>query len=154
MNAVRLPWPPVALSNNGRASWQQKWRAGQQYRSIAAVTARSQCPPIVRLFEPVVAIIPLTVVRRKRDLDNITGAMKSMLDGLTDAGWWDDDSDMALLMSVKTPPRKAWEDPTVLVYAGERCHRGQWLADIDELVRRIEMDDNCENWLEGMCEEF
>lgn len=100
------------------------------------------------------AIIPLTVLPRKRDLDNLTGATKAMLDGLTDAGWWDDDSDMALLMSVKTMPCKAWDKPTVLIYAGERCHRGQWLADIDEFVRRIEMDDEPQEWLKGMCEEF
>ena len=88
---LHLPWPPSV--NN----YYKSGRQGQRYLSIkvreyrAAVleSISEQCPGLCldeQLFMEVYLFPP---DRRKRDVDN---GMKGLLDALTEAGLWDDDS--------------------------------------------------------------
>ncbi len=91
MNAVLLRWPSPVLSPNARAHYMTKHRATRSYRQTTCIMGRGQ----KRLQNPACAILPLVATRRRRDLDNVLASLKSALDGLTDAGWWDDDHKIA-----------------------------------------------------------
>lgn len=89
-NAARLDWPPLSLSPNGRVHYMQKHRCVKAYRDHARVSGFNG-----RAIEnPIVCVVPIVKVKRKRDLDNILASLKPALDGLTDAGWWKDDSNI------------------------------------------------------------
>ena len=89
-NAVRIGWPPIALSPNSRVHYMQRHRAVVAYRNEAALLGKTGR----RIAEPVLCVVPIVKLRRRRDLDNILASLKPAIDGLTDAGWWDDDSQL------------------------------------------------------------
>lgn len=82
-----LPWPPRALSPNGRMHWRGKAAAARKYRGDAwraALAARWHLGPrpsgpiqLEIAFEPPDA--------RRRDLDNLLASIKAGLDGVADA---------------------------------------------------------------------
>lgn len=90
LNAVRLDYPPLTLSPNARAHYMQKHRCVRAYRDSARISGLHGR----KIAEPIVCVVPIVKVRRKRDLDNVLASLKPALDGLTDAGWWSDDSEI------------------------------------------------------------
>ena len=88
---LHLPWPPTVnsyykITRHGQRYLDKKVRA---FRDVVAESVHEQMPGITldeSLFMEVYLFPP---DRRKRDLDNY---MKGLLDALTNAGMWDDDS--------------------------------------------------------------
>jgi len=88
---LHLPWPPTVnsyykITRHGQRYLDKKVRA---FRDVVAESVHEQMPGIIldeSLFMEVYLFPP---DRRKRDLDNY---MKGLLDALTNAGMWDDDS--------------------------------------------------------------
>ena len=89
---IILPWPPSALSPNGRTHWRTHAKAKKSYRQACALQALAQgvtagCMPVGRVRVSMTFVPP---DKRRRDLDNLIAAMKSGLDGLSDALGVDD----------------------------------------------------------------
>ena len=91
-----LPYPPSVNAYYGRNRYTvYVKKAGKDYTSAVQEAVADQCPGLK--FEGPVSVVirlcpPLT--RRKRDLDN---CLKILLDSLTSAGLWDDDSQVTEL---------------------------------------------------------
>lgn len=115
MNAVEIPWPPAALSPNARPHYMLKHRETKRYREWAAYRAHGK----KRLRNPVLAVLPLVATRRRRDLDNVLASLKSALDGLTDAGWWNDDHQIGSIHLVPEVYSKKWETNRIVIIAVE-----------------------------------
>lgn len=85
---LRLSWPPSALHSNARVHWAAKARAAKAYRRetwAAAKQAGVATFPNARIeftFHP--------PDRRRRDAQNMPGAMKSAIDGIAEAMGCDD----------------------------------------------------------------
>lgn len=130
MNAVEIPWPPAALSPNSRPHYMLKHRETKRYRELAAYRANGK----KRLRNPVIAVLPLVATRRRRDLDNVLASLKSALDGLTDAGWWNDDSDIVGI-TIRKPlflPKSG--ENRIIIVADEASNE-------DRLVRMMQRQD-------------
>jgi len=86
-----LPWPPT-VNNYYKVS-----RHGQRYlhknvksfRDQVCEAISEQCPNLTITDSIFMEVYLFPPDRRKRDLDNY---MKGLLDGLTQAGLWEDDS--------------------------------------------------------------
>lgn len=118
MNSAHIPWPCKALSPNARVHYMQRHRAVRQYRFSVSYLAHGQ----KRLRKPVCAILPLVGTRRRRDLDNVLASLKSALDGLTDAGWWDDDHDIVGYHMIPEVYSKLWSENRIVILAEEEEH--------------------------------
>lgn len=87
-----LPWPPTInsyykVTQSGQRYLDKKVRV---FRDHVLSCLEEQCPNLPKLEEPVFMEVYLFPPdRRKRDLDNY---MKGLLDALTQAGLWIDDS--------------------------------------------------------------
>ena len=147
MNATVLPWPPAVLSQNARPHHFAKARATKSYRQIVGYHAQG-APKIDR---PTVVIVPLVKPpQRRRDIDNIVGALKAAIDGLTDAGWWSDDSDLERLTIIRPLLSKRWADKGVLVCATEKKTMLLLERDLDTLTERAAKDLHPDEWLAMM----
>lgn len=86
--SVVLPWPPKALSPNGRLHWAKTARAKKAYREACYYEALSQGLS-ARSFSPAPKIaLELAIYppdQRLRDVDNIVASLKAGLDGVADA---------------------------------------------------------------------
>ena len=98
---IVMPWPPTTNSYwrtvGGRMLISKR---GREYRkAVAEMAAADGWPKFggVRLTVKIEAWMP---DRRRRDLDNL---LKSMLDSLTHAGVWDDDSQIDQLAIWRGP---------------------------------------------------
>lgn len=84
--AIVLPWPPSALSPNGRAHWRVLAKAKAKYRKLCFEHTRTTggLPAIggARVFLELVFHPPTL---RPYDLDGLHSRTKSGLDGLCDA---------------------------------------------------------------------
>ena len=86
-----LPWPPTINS------YYKMTRNGQRYLDVSvrefrrkvADTVNEQCPGLTLTDNIFMEVYLYPPDRRKRDLDNY---MKGLLDALTEAGLWEDDS--------------------------------------------------------------
>jgi Holliday junction resolvase RusA-like endonuclease len=132
VNSILLPWPHAALSPNARAHWRTKHGAARKSRYTASVIGSGR----KRLQNPVCAIVPLVATNRRRDIDNVLAGLKSALDGLTDAGWWTDDSMIASFHLVPPVYSKKWKINQVLLAACEAEHE----RDLAERVKRFRED--------------
>lgn len=117
MNCVALRWPDAALSPNGRVHYMTRHRAISKYRALARYLGDGQ----KRLRKPVCAVLPLVATRRRRDLDNVLASLKSALDGLTDAGWWDDDHDISGFHIIPEVYSKLWGENKIVILAVEEA---------------------------------
>lgn len=90
-------------------------RAVRQYRFATTYQARGQ----TRLQKPICAIIPLVSTKRRRDLDNVLASLKSALDGLTDAEWWNDDHDIVGFHMIPEVHARLWGENKIVILACE-----------------------------------
>ena len=88
---LHLPFPPTINSYYKMTRNGQRYldKAVREFRAKVAESINEQCPSLhldYPLFMEVYLFMP---DRRKRDVDNY---MKGLLDSLTEAGLWEDDS--------------------------------------------------------------
>lgn len=146
MNAIVLPWPPSCLSSNARPNYFDKARATKAYRGIVGYHAKG-APTIER---PSLTLVPLVKPpQRRRDIDNIVGALKAAIDGLTDAAWWDDDSDIERLTIVK-PIMYGWPERGILALGASAEELNRVETDIATLRARAETSNCAIEWLSMM----
>lgn len=132
MNICALPWPNRLLSPNSRVHHMLKARSARAHRIAARAIADQDGRK--RLRNPSLAILPIVRDRRRRDIDNVLAGLKSTLDGLGDAGWWTDDSEIATI-SIRRPVLiRSWSRDPVIVAAVESCNESFMLARIREFV--------------------
>lgn len=95
---TELPLPPSELNPNARPSKWKKAEKVKEYRSRARWAAKAS---LDKDHEPLeAAAVYLEYWNRtahRIDPDNIVAAMKSAMDGFTDAGVWVDDADTIYL---------------------------------------------------------
>jgi hypothetical protein len=77
---------------------------------------------------PVLAVQPIVTTRRRRDIDNVLAGLKSALDGLTDAEWWNDDSDIVGITIRKPVLIKNWTRDPIIVTADEESNEDVMLS--------------------------
>lgn len=85
---VRLPPPPSECSPNSRCHWAAKARAAKAQREIAMLSVIRELNGFTR---PRIDVTLYARVNRRRDRDNLIASLKSAVDGLVDAGLFDDD---------------------------------------------------------------
>lgn len=105
MIVLLLPWPPgvnaMWRSINGRSILS---KAGREYREAGLTALLTQRRPILPLQSRLgVTLTVWAPDRRRRDLDNIP---KGVLDLLTHAGVYVDDSQIDRLLIVRGPVQK------------------------------------------------
>lgn len=82
---IELDWPPKELFDNPPKHWRVKIKPTKKYRNDCCMLAKMHKPMIrfeVKFYPP---------DNRKRDISNVIGACKALIDGLQDA-WGIDDS--------------------------------------------------------------
>lgn len=87
---ITLPWPPRALSPNGRSHWRAKAKAAKQARRDACILTLVAGARALPWQSMQVELIFCPPDRRARDLDNMLASAKSLLDGVADATGVDD----------------------------------------------------------------
>lgn len=114
---IELPLPPQELRPNARVHWAKKARKVKEYRSRAKWAALrimqrdfgdlafgdpngDRCHPFP-IEQPTVRVTMLNRTARKMDQDNLIASMKSAMDGLTDAGVWNDDREVTILSPIR-----------------------------------------------------
>jgi crossover junction endodeoxyribonuclease RusA len=132
LNAALLPWPHKALSPNARPHYLVRHKAARASRSAACVIGTGgKC-----LQNPVCAVVPLVRDKRARDIDNVLAGLKSALDGLTDAGWWKDDSTIVGIHLSPPLYSPKFAEKRILMLAVEQEDE----RDLGERVRRFRED--------------
>jgi len=142
LNVVTLRYPDRTLSPNGRAHYLTRHRALTKYRALARYLGGGQ----ERLKKPVCGVLPLVATRRRRDLDNVLASLKSALDGLTDAGWWNDDHDITGFHIIPEVYSKSFEESRIVILATEEADLPTMNAAIAELRRRADAGEP-NSWL-------
>ncbi len=110
-----LPWPPTVnnyykTARNGHKYLDKKVR---KYRDLVAEAISEQAPGLTLTEQLFMEVYLFPPDRRKRDLDNY---MKGLLDGITIAGLWEDDSQIDQLH----------------IYRGERMPEGYVKVELSE----------------------
>ena len=108
-------------------------RAVSKYRELARYLGDGQ----KRLKKPVCGVLPLVATRRRRDLDNVLASLKSALDGLTDAGWWKDDHDIAGFHIIPEVYSKIFYENRIVILATEESDLPAMTALIAEFRKRV-----------------
>jgi len=126
MNIVALPWPNRYLSPNARVHHMVKSKVSREHRAFAKVLATRA--EFKTLKNPVLCIQPIVVTRHRRDIDNVIAGLKASLDGLTDADWWDDDSNICGITIRKPLYIRGWNDAEIIIAADEWHNESYLLA--------------------------
>lgn len=107
---------PKGAGLNSRIHWAKRAKDTKSDRSYAKFVGELAAPK-KKIRK---AIVEVTWRGRGRlpDIDNIIGRCKAFIDGLTDAGWWEDDSDIVLIGAQRERINKG-EDPEVIIKAWE-----------------------------------
>ena len=83
---ITLPWPPRALSPNGRVHWADKHRATKAARHDAFYAAKAARVAVAAGDVPVILDIALhPPTKNLPDTDNALASCKAYLDGIADA---------------------------------------------------------------------
>lgn len=101
---IYLSFPPKELSPNARLHWRKVAQAKGSYRMECFIDARKQGIKKLAANGPLkIALVFYPPDNRRRDWDNMLAAMKSGLDGLSDA-LGVDDRNWKLSFSVSPEP--------------------------------------------------
>lgn len=122
-----------------------KHKATRSHRALAEHLGRQDGRKPIR--NPALAILPIVNTRRRRDIDNVLAGLKSALDGLTDAGWWKDDSEMCGIMIRRPILIKAWSRDPIIVCADEDSNEDVMLVRIRRFSD-LALSDPEKAWLE------
>lgn len=106
-----------------------KSRSTRSYRALVNHLASQHGRK--RLRNPVCGVLPIVPTRRRRDIDNVLASLKSALDGLTDNGWWEDDSELHSLTVRASVYAKNWTRDPIIIVADEAANE-------DVMLRRLE----------------
>lgn len=112
---VEVTFPlPQGQALNSRSHWAKRakqTREDRQYAELAGGLVEVK-PPMEQ------AVVTVTWYGRGRlpDVDNIAGRVKAYIDGLQDAGWWNDDKDIVWLATSRERITKG-EEPRVVIRA-------------------------------------
>lgn len=87
---IKLPFPPASLSPNKRLHWAALAKHKKAYRAECFLKAKSQGVGKSSAGKLHVSLTFHPPDKRRRDQDNMLAAMKSGLDGLSDAIGVDD----------------------------------------------------------------
>ena len=87
---LTLPWPPSALSPNGRTHWAALAKAKKAYRTECAWQAKAQGARAIDAAKLHVSLVFVPPSRRVHDLDNLLARFKAGIDGLCDVLGVDD----------------------------------------------------------------
>ena len=79
------------MSSNDRPHWADKARRTRQLRTLAGWQARNHLAPVTGRVRVIAHVSRPT--RSRADAHNAMPTIKPLIDGLTDAGIWPDDSD-------------------------------------------------------------
>lgn len=91
MIAFTILAPAPHLNANDREHWAPRARKVRAWRSAAAIEASRYTPAITSW--PAEVHVRLDVPdKRRRDPSNYAPTIKCLVDGMTDAGWWPDDT--------------------------------------------------------------
>jgi crossover junction endodeoxyribonuclease RusA len=93
---LHVPWPPTVNSyyvHTKNGSFISK--KGRQYRGLVLESVQEQAPGITLDQNLLVECVLYPPDKRRRDLDNY---MKALLDALTEAKLWEDDSQVDQLL--------------------------------------------------------
>jgi len=134
VNVACLPWPHKLLSPNARCNPILKSRAVKTHRALAMALGSQDRRK--RLQIPVCGVLPIVTTRRRRDLDNVLAGLKAAFDGLTDAGWWSDDSDIVSITIRKPLYIRSWDRDPIVIVADDECNEREMLARLE----RFRMD--------------
>ena len=87
---VRLTFPPKELNPNKRLHFAKLAKFKRQYRETCCVLTQNELRGKTRIKKPCVHLAFYPPDKRRRDWDNLLAAMKSGLDGVSDALGVDD----------------------------------------------------------------
>lgn len=102
--------PDPELSPNARVHWAVKARKTKQLREYVGYVTRESAPP-----EPLTGPVTLRISvgwpkgRKRHDDDNMVSLCKAVIDGMTDAGWWLNDSQVTIARPIEQQPWNRWE---------------------------------------------
>ena len=102
--------PDADLGSNGRAHWAVKARKAKALRQFVYYSTREDAPE-----QPMTGPVQLTISvgwpkgRKRHDDDNMVTLCKSLVDGMTDAGYWRNDRQVTIRRPIDQQPWSQWE---------------------------------------------
>ena len=118
--------PAGFMNANHRHHWARKGRDTKAWRTAAWAHARNEnLAPRDRRAR--VTVVFHHADRRRRDVGNLAPTAKAIVDGLTDAGLWPDDSD-AHLVGPDLRTGEPWPRPGVEVLIEDAKEEAAWEA--------------------------
>ena len=102
--------PDQDLNANARVHYMVRARKVAQLREFIGWSAREYAP-----LEPFTVSVEVMVSigwpkrRRRQDPSNVSHCLKAVIDGMTDAGWWEDDK-LVTLLPVRQQVWSEWRD--------------------------------------------
>ena len=102
--------PDAELGSNGRLHWAVKARRVKALREFVYWQTRDHAPA-----QPFTGPVVVTVSvgwpkgRKRHDDDNMVSLLKAAIDGMTDAGWWLNDSQVTIKRPIEQQPWGRWE---------------------------------------------
>ena len=129
---VIIPCVPDAdLGSNGRLHYMVRARKVRQLREYVYWQTRESAPS-----SPLTGRVVLTISvgwprgRKRHDDDNMVSLCKTIIDGMTDAGWWVNDSQVSIKRPIEQQPWGRWQKE-----GGWRYPDGCMVVDIEEVLR-------------------
>ena len=118
--------PAGFMNANHRHHWSRKGRDTKAWRTAAWAHARNEnLAPRDRRAR--VIVVFHRTGRRRCDVGNLAPTAKAIVDGLTDAGLWPDDSD-AHLVGPDLRTGEPWPRPGVEVFIEDAKEEAAWEA--------------------------
>ena len=101
---IELPWPPAG-GQNARLHWRSRAHSARHYRQVGAIAALGRRPPTSWPKKLCLSLVFSPPDRRRYDLDNLIGKVKSGIDGVCDAIGIDDARFVMLCATLADPVR-------------------------------------------------
>jgi Holliday junction resolvase RusA-like endonuclease len=121
--------PDAQIGSNGRLHWAVKARRVKSLREFVYWATKADAPD-KPFTGPVVLTISVgwPVGRKRHDDDNMVSLLKTCVDGMTDAGWWVNDSQVSIKRPIKQEPWSKWRDVGGWLYPS-----GCLVIDVEEI---------------------